>query len=330
MAEPSNRSARSWVLTLNNFTEKEWKELTTLTEISYGVFGRERGDNDTPHIQGAVTLKKSVRLSWWKKRCPRAHLEVMQARAEGGRKAFEYCKKENDFVVIDNRARTKEASSKRETLTEWVEAFKAGTTLGELIQQDPVTAAAYHKPLEWLALKLVKPRTVKPYVIWLYGPSGVGKSTRVLDEVGVQAYWHKCDSFKWWSLYTGQQDVVLEELRGGHATLNELLRLLDFTPLAVETKGGHMQMRATKVYVTTPFAPTRIFRDEDGARHEAIGQLRRRVDEVYECYCDVEGNYCCEDKTEELQCGKFYQVERRGVVNIDLSPMKIYDGDKTW
>lgn len=323
--------SRSWVITLNNYSEEEWQTLITLPVISYAVFGKEgKEEGATPHIQGAVTLAKNVRLSWWKKIVPRAHIEVMKAKQK--EKAFDYCKKEGDFVVIENRARAKESRKKYDALAEWTERLGEGATLAELIDADPIEAAMYHKPLEWLTLKMTAPRTEKPYVVWLYGPSGVGKSHAVMQEVGPYAYWHKCDSFKWWSLYMGQKDVVLEELRGGHASLNELLRLFDFTPLAVETKGGHIQMRATRVFVTTPYAPTDIYRNEEGSRDEAIGQLRRRIDEVYDCYIDVEGRRCRDDVTELMRCGKFYEVQKRAVVNVgELPPVsELYAGSTQW
>lgn len=339
-----HKPSKSWTLTLNNWTAEEWDLLTEEMKDLYAraTFGKEHQPENrpedlpaeeewTPHIQGAVTLKKAVRLSWWKKRVPRAHVEVMRARSQQGQAAFDYCEKEGDFVKIDNRERTKEASSKQKALEEWTEAFKDGDTLQTLIENDPINAAKYAKSLEWLALHLTKPRTEKPTVVWLYGPSGAGKSWRVMQEVGPQAYWHKCDSFKWWSLYQGHREVVLEEFRGGHESLNGLLRLFDFTPLAVETKGGHMQMTSRTIYVTTPYSPVDVYRNVAHERDEAIGQLRRRVDEVYYCYVDWTGAYCCEDKTEELKCGRYFEVERAPPpLPKDFDPEDLYKGDYSW
>ncbi len=304
-------SFRSWVITLNNWTAEEYEKLITNDCLSFGVFGKE-GKMGTPHIQGAMTLSKTVTLAWWKKFLPRAHVEPMRAKRK--KTAFDYCKKEQDWEEIDNR---KERSiAKKVRIQGYVDAIKEGKTLADIVDEEPVEAALDHRSLEWLCLQMQPARTEKPWVVWCYGESGSGKSFGVFhaDGVGVDAYWHKCDSFKWWSLYGGQDVVVLEELRASHAPLNELLRLFDFVPLAVETKGGHVHMRAKTMYVTTPKDPT-VFYNNDNVDCESITQLRRRVNEVVRFHCQVSldedgepvEHYTRTDMTQQLRCGIYWR-----------------------
>lgn len=299
-------SYRSWVITLNNWSEEEWAKLTTLDDISYGVFGKE-GKMGTPHIQAAVTMRKPITLAWWKKVLPRAHLEQMRARDK--KKAFDYCKKEQDWIEVDNRKAKGIPTKKR--IQGYVDQLKEGKSMQAIIDADPVEAALSYRALEWLSLKLTPPRDYAPWVCWVYGVTSTGKTTAVFEEVGVEAYWHKCDNFKWWSLYTGQEVVVLEELRASHAPLNELLRLFDFVPLAVETKGGHVHMRARKIYVTTPRDPVSFYKNEEGGMDESIAQLRRRVNKVMRCFVRG-GEYCMEDMTQSLLCGEYHVVDDEG------------------
>ncbi len=300
-------SFRSWVLTLNNWTAEEYAKLISNDCLSYGVFGKE-GKMGTPHIQGAMTLTKTVTLAWWKKFMNRAHMEPMRAKRK--KAAFDYCKKEQDWEEVDNRRERSVPTKDR--IQRYVEQFKDGMSLHDIVDADPVEAALSHRALEWLALKMQPPRTEKPWVVWCYGESGTGKTYAVFHDpqVGIGAYWHVCASFKWWTGYHGQDVTVLEELRPSHIPLNGLLRLFDFVPLLVETKGGHVQQRSKMMYVTTPQPPTTFYKNEDGCMDESITQLRRRVDCVLRFshhLVDAEDVYDYEDVTQELRCGVFWR-----------------------
>lgn len=331
----SRITSRSWVLTLNNFTQAEWVDLTKMEEVSYGVFGREgkcvaacyHGQGGippadgydgnfvckqhTPHVQAAFTLSKPVKFAWLKRKFPRAHIEKMQATGSARKKAFDYCQKEGDFVIIDVRPSRQGSSNMRERVASFVSQLESGASLEDIINDDAVEAVMGHRRLEWAALHLTRPRETAPEVIWLYGATGTGKTTRVLDEVGSKAYWHTSSNFKWWSMYQGQAAVVLEEFRGGHEPLNGLLRLFDKAPLAVETKGGHVQMLADVFYVTTPYSPDNVYRNEDGAKDEALAQLKRRITQVVRCFIR-DGRHQSEDMTQHFGCGEFFRIRDEG------------------
>ena len=73
-------AAKNWVFTINNYVDNDIEKLETMYDhghFSYVVFGREVGENGTPHLQGYVQLKKKMRLNQVKKFISsRAHLEV--------------------------------------------------------------------------------------------------------------------------------------------------------------------------------------------------------------------------------------------------------------
>jgi len=50
-------SSRAWCYTINNFTEEDRDGLRALT-CAYNIFGYERGDEGTPHLQGYVQFAK--------------------------------------------------------------------------------------------------------------------------------------------------------------------------------------------------------------------------------------------------------------------------------
>ena len=70
-----SKGSRGWCFTLNNYSQEEQEALRNVT-CAYMVFGRERGDEGTPHLQGYVHLQHQKTLTAMKKIMPRAHLEV--------------------------------------------------------------------------------------------------------------------------------------------------------------------------------------------------------------------------------------------------------------
>lgn len=92
--------ARNWCFTLNNPTDDERTHLAGLFDsasplVSYLVFGREIGEQGTPHLQSFVQFDRRVSLA----RCRRlisvrAHYEIARGTPL---EASNYCKKDGDF-----------------------------------------------------------------------------------------------------------------------------------------------------------------------------------------------------------------------------------------
>lgn len=75
----SGAPSKTWVFTVNNYTEEEvkavqaWAEDKTVRRL---VCSKEYSeDGKTPHLQGAVTWGRAYRLGQLKKLMPRAHWE---------------------------------------------------------------------------------------------------------------------------------------------------------------------------------------------------------------------------------------------------------------
>jgi len=85
----------------------------------------------------------------------------------------------------------------------------------------------------------------------IIGPSGCGK-TRLAREFFSDAYWKS--NTKWWDEYDGQEYVVWDEFQGQYP-FRDLLRVLDSSPLSVESKGSHVNFTAKWVVFTSNFHP---------------------------------------------------------------------------
>ena len=90
---------RTWCFTLNNYEESDAEFLVTcFTGVGYSryVIGKEIAPvTGTPHLQGAVTFAKTVRLAKLKEFNDKVHWEKANAR---GNAPFDYCRKEGDFM----------------------------------------------------------------------------------------------------------------------------------------------------------------------------------------------------------------------------------------
>lgn len=92
----------NWCFTINNYSDSMICALKGLHpgKARYIIYGKEKGANGTPHLQGYIQFINRQRLTAVKKMPPfdKAHLEPMMARDP--EQASSYCKKDGDFTEI--------------------------------------------------------------------------------------------------------------------------------------------------------------------------------------------------------------------------------------
>lgn len=268
------RPAKSWVFTVNNWTQIQLDALETLggsDDVSYLVVGRETGDSGTPHLQGCITTRKAHRRSAMSLLIPHAWLAPAFALV----KAREYCMKEDQNpLVVDSRAQ-----GSRTDLSNAIDLIKE-TGLGTLISDAPEVYVKYHAGLEKLAAHLQVPRNpgTPPEVIWIYGSTGTGKSRYVHEQE--EDLWVSMGTHKWWEGYLGQEAMLIDDMRCNYAPFNELLKIIDRYPYRAERKGSSVQVNSARIYITSQFPPHRVYNREN-RQDEDIRQLYRRLTAVY-------------------------------------------------
>lgn len=90
--------ACNWCFTVNNFTENDI-ELIKNWKFNYLIFGKEKGENGTPHLQGYLQTVGRFRISGMKKFHQTAHWEPAKGSCADNQK---YCSKEGDVTELGN------------------------------------------------------------------------------------------------------------------------------------------------------------------------------------------------------------------------------------
>jgi len=272
-----------FVFTLPNWTQEEYEKITSI-ECKWMVVGKEVSpETGTPHLQGACILGKQMAFSTLKTLIgSRCHIEHMRGKPES---SLSYCSKEdlNPFVKG-----TLPTPGKRNDIHIAAERIVAGESVRDLAHDTEVGAVAivkYYKGLTVLR-SLVQPvRTSAPNVIWLYGPTGTGK-TRCALESGRRLsgsdsdVWISSGSLRWFDGYDGQPVALLDDFRSKDVRFAFFLRLLDRYPMSVEFKGGFVNWIPSTIFITCPYDPVECFATRNQYKPEDIKQLQRRIKKV--------------------------------------------------
>lgn len=105
-----------------------------------------------------------------------------------------------------------------------------------------------------------------------WGKTGTGKSRRAWDEAGMEAYC-KDPRTKFWDGYQDEENIVIDEFRGG-IDVSHLLRWLDRYPVRVEIKGSSKPLKAKKIWITSNISPVMWYPMLD---EETLSALMRRL-----------------------------------------------------
>jgi len=154
---------------------------------------------------------------------------------------------------------------------------KAGNI--ELVPSD--IYVRYYRTLLAIAADNDKPvgydKIVKLYV----GPTGTGKSHRAWNDAGSNAY-AKDPRSKFWCGYSGEENVIIDEFRGG-IDISHMLRWLDKYPCRVEIKGSSRPLCAKHIWITSNIMPRNWYPEIDDSTLDALCR-RLEIVPMYEPY----------------------------------------------
>ncbi len=94
--------------------------------------------------------------------------------------------------------------------------------------------------------------------IWLFGPTGTGKSRGVRSEFPLV---YPKPLNKWWDSYSNQKEILLDDVDYNQATwIGNFLKIwADHYPFIAEKKGGSIMIRPEKIIVTSQYRICTLF-----------------------------------------------------------------------
>lgn len=279
----TTRRQRNFCFTLNNYSVEQlgwWTRATTNDWINYCCFGKEIGENLTPHLQGYFQCKDKISIKAIIRKLPdeagKPHFECANGTLEQNR---EYCSKScdesNPFFESGNPVG--ENQGKRTDLDKCVhDIITNNLTMAQIAQAHPAVFVKFSGGLQKLIAMQTTKRTFPTELIWYFGPTGTGKS-RLAWEQYPDAY-SKDPTTKWWDGYSGEETIIIDDYRPSkELPFNQLLRIADRYPLNVETKGGWINFAPKRIIITTPRDPVSTFQNLEWIGPEALDQLQRRI-----------------------------------------------------
>lgn len=300
---------RAYCFTLHDWTPDEREQLVTLIQdkCKYGCFGEEVcPTTGRPHLQGYVYFPNKVTWNALKSISRRICIAVAKGNAEQNRV---YCSKsgtaEPNLVFFE--AGTLPEQGKRSDYLELTRQTILGTfDLKSIVKryretEDEndlrliATHSKFRKSMDGLRAEMVAPRDYKRAieVIWCYGPTNVGKSYWIRQQVDKEDHFvvpspTSRTHVPWFPRYRGQDICVLEDFRSDKFSFNFLLTMLDKMPMSVLIgTGDFCELAATKFYVSCPYHPNECYPEESDSDRK---QLLRRISKCIK-FDKIDGEY---------------------------------------
>lgn len=270
------KRARNWCFTINNYTQND-EELIKSWDTTYLVFGRETAPTTkTCHLQCYCVFPNARTLFGVKKLHNTAHWEIAKGNAKQN---YDYCSKCGDFEETGKMpAAPNNKGGKNGTISRLRDDMIAGKKVGEIVMDEPDMYHMYGRTLNAIEdeIMILKRRTEMTKGLWIWGPTGVGKSHFAFNyDTPENTYVHTIDG-DWWDSYRQQKVVVINEFRG-EIKFSRLLELCDKWPTSVRRRGrAPLPFISEIIIITSCSPPEEIFKNIDD--EDRLDQLYRRFE----------------------------------------------------
>lgn len=239
------------------------------------------------------------RFEIWKGKINNAYSYLLH-RTDDARNKYQYSVKEIvasfDFEQrvkeIEQNIAKKQKALNSKVILQLIDAYAQSDSLDHesLIEKIGITEFAKKKALidniDQVKLQKKHQQFLKEFdgqmiTYWLYGPSGVGKTTiaKMLSDPDSTAILGS--SRDYFQAYRGENTVIINDLRPNEFTYSDLLKFLDTTEndKMAPRRYHDVPLNLKEVYITTPYSPQEFYNETYiSNRHvDTFNQLERRI-----------------------------------------------------
>lgn len=282
--------------------------LTNLEHYKYSIFQYEISESGTPHFQGFIIFKIAKRFTTMKSYFPFGHFEKCKGTSAENRV---YCSKSEtkisgpyeDGEFAEERART--------DISEFINLVQAGATKKELAKLSSHLYLKERNKIEQIyadTFEDFRCRCRDVDVTYIYGDSGVGKSTYIRRKIGLKNsfFVHEYDH-SMFTNYDYEDNLILDEFDGS-IKLQKLNQLLDVMP--IEMRGLNCLKYGVyhHVYIISNYKPTELYSEIKNNQPKIFQSFMRRLHRIL--YVDENGIERVERDTEWEPCTNEIDIEQ--------------------
>lgn len=243
----------NWTFTAKGHDDLVYDE----SQVKWLRYSRETGSTGYEHLQGFFGLKKQSRLTAAKKifADQTVHLAIMRGRIDQN---VAYCTKETNGK-FDHAYGNMPASHKKAGSTRWDHARElvdAGNLKQIRLDCYELWMRYGHKFYEDYNRQnpaKLHDDDLQTRNIWIYGPSGTGKTSLVYKTFPASDIYVK-NRNKWWDNYRGESCIFIDEVSSSWKGLEAIKIWADRYPFNPEVKNGHLgNIRPRHIVVCTQY-----------------------------------------------------------------------------
>lgn len=241
-------------------------QLIKQLRVKYIIFGKELGEQGTPHLQGYLVLFREKTLNATKTfiGINSIHLEVALGNSIQNK---EYCSKEGTVYEAGERPLTqKEKGEEGKKYWEQLIVDSEKGDFSKIREEDPKLYFHHLRTIQYHRTNAaLKPKSLVDLDnIWIWGATGTGKSLSV--EVKYPNAYKKMQN-KWWDGYNDEEEVFIDDLDKKKAIdfMGALLKnWADHGAFLAECKGGNTRyIRPKRIIVTCNWSPNQIWEEQE-------------------------------------------------------------------
>ncbi len=169
-------------------------------------------------------------------------------------------------------------SGQRSDLLAIKEQIDNGSTVEEIAEDYFSAWTRNYHAFEQYRFKIQQKRSWPTIVIVFTGRTNIGKSRFVHEHATSKGPYFKQCNKDWFTHYTGQSDVVLDEFYGTRFSYSYLLQLLDRYPHSVGSKGGEINFIPRRIWITSNVNPSEWYKRDTSALERRITYHREILD----------------------------------------------------